>query len=215
MLRNISEYNRWSEWWHLDLHKASQEILSECWWNGCSLICVLAARKLPCNCYRWNKLSIWGCSPTRNKLKLWNQPLLTKPREAQRAFLKWPTPENHLLWGSTLSSKALRWHWREATKILPQTLRKSSNGQALAPCSISKLETPKRNSIRSSQEMDYVLPLKTAQSLDAKLHHQASPRSSYKNTDGTTSPEQALEVPRGWGWDLRTETLVALNSAAD
>ena len=45
--------------------------------------------------------------------------------------------------------------------------------------------------------MDCVLPLKTAQSLDAKLHHQASTRSSCKNTDGTTSPEQALEAPQG------------------
>ena len=75
--------------------------------NGYSPICVQAAGKLPCRCYYWNQMSSWGCSPTRNELKLWNPPLLTIPRKAQKVFLEWPTPENTPPWGSTLSSKAL------------------------------------------------------------------------------------------------------------
>ena len=97
MLRNISEYNRWSEWWHLDLHKASEEILSECLMEWLLSDLRPSCGKLPCSCYYWNKMSIWGYSPTRNKLKLWNQPLLPKPKKAQRAFLEWTTPENHPL----------------------------------------------------------------------------------------------------------------------
>ena len=76
------------------MHQASVGILLEYRWNGGSLICVQAAGKLPCSCYCWNQMSSWGCSPTRNELKLWNPPLLTIPRKAQRAFLEWPTPEN-------------------------------------------------------------------------------------------------------------------------
>ena len=45
--------------------------------------------------------------------------------------------------------------------------------------------------------MDYVLPLKTAQSMDALLLHKSQTPILLQNTDGTTSPEQALEVPRG------------------
>ena len=45
--------------------------------------------------------------------------------------------------------------------------------------------------------MDYVLPLNTAQSMDALLLHECQKQIHLQNTDGTTSPEQALEVPRG------------------
>ena len=79
------------------MHQTSVYLLSEYQRNGFSLICVQAAGKLSCSCYYWNKMGIWGCSPPRNELKLWNLPLLTKPRKARKAFLKWSTLENHPL----------------------------------------------------------------------------------------------------------------------
>ena len=45
--------------------------------------------------------------------------------------------------------------------------------------------------------MDCVLPLKIAQSLNALLLHKSQTPILLQNTNGTTSPEQALEVP--WG----------------
>ena len=97
ILRNIMKYNRWSEWWHLDLLKVSEEILSECPRNGCTLNCVPATGKLSCSCYCWNDRMIWGWSPRRNELKIWNPPLLTKHSKTHKSYLKWLTPENHPL----------------------------------------------------------------------------------------------------------------------
>ena len=91
------KYNRWSEWWHLNLLKASEEILSEYTGNGCSLNCVPAAGKLSCHCYCWNELKTRGFSPCRNKLKIRNPPLLTNHNKTQKPYLKWLTPENHPL----------------------------------------------------------------------------------------------------------------------
>ena len=54
-----------------------------------------------------NQMRIWGCSPPQKMLKLWNQTLLKKPRKTQKAFLKWPTPENHPLGVLRSSSKTL------------------------------------------------------------------------------------------------------------
>ena len=45
--------------------------------------------------------------------------------------------------------------------------------------------------------MDCVLPLKTAQSLNAQLHKKTQTSILPQNTEETTLPEQALEVPRG------------------
>ena len=190
-------YNRWSEWWHLDLLKASEEILLEYPRNGCSLNCIPAVGKLPCSCYCWTKLMTWGWSPCRNELKIWNPPLLINHSKTQKPYLKWLTPKNHPPWGITLSSKALRRGWIETTKMQPQTPPKSSNRQGLVPCSISKLKTPARNSIRSSPRMDCVLPLKTTQSLDAQLRKKTQTSILPQNSKETTFPKQALEVPRG------------------
>ena len=45
--------------------------------------------------------------------------------------------------------------------------------------------------------MDYVLPLKTVQSLNAQLRKKTQTSILPKNDDETNFPEQALEVPRG------------------
>ena len=108
------KYNRWSEWWHLNLLKASEEILSEYTGNGCSLNCVPAARKLSCSCYHWIELMTRGCSPCQNELKIWNPPLLTNPDKTQKPYQKWLTSEKpplgELCWPPRLCAEA-KWGW--------------------------------------------------------------------------------------------------------
>ena len=82
-------------------------------------------------------------------------------------------------------------------------------------CTSSWPETTTMVAIRSSHWTVCALPTQTAPPLlNAALQPVSNPI-LLRNNNGTASPEQALEVPRGWGWGLRSETLGALNSAAD
>ena len=125
------KYNRWSEWSHLDLLKASEEILSEYPRNGCSLNCVLAARKLSCSYYCWNELMTWGWSPRRNKLKIWNPPMLTNLGKTQKPYQKWMTPEKHplgeLCWPPRLCAED-EWKLLNSWNLNSNILQKSQTG---------------------------------------------------------------------------------------
>ena len=137
-----------------------------------------------------------------------------QPQQNPEIISEMADPQKSPPWGITLSSKALRRGWIGTTEMQPQTPPKSSQRQRLILCSISRLKTPARNSIRSSSRMDCVLPLRTAQSMNAPLH-KSQTSILLQNTNGKTSLEQALKFPWVWGWDIRTETLNALNSVAD
>ena len=64
--------------------------------------------------------------------------------------------------------------------------------------------------------MDCVLPLSDCTvSMNARLRNKTKHQNLPQNAEEITLPEQALEVPRGYGRELRPETLNALNSAVD
>ena len=70
--------------------------------RGCCYYAVVAPRK---------QMMIWGCSP-RNKLKLWIQALLKKPRKTQKAFLEWPHIDLHpSCWETVVLLLPLKIEW--------------------------------------------------------------------------------------------------------
>ena len=59
--------------------------------NSKGMVSLRTAWKLLENCRAataGNQMMIWGCSPPRKMLKLWNQTLLKKPRKTEKAFLE-------------------------------------------------------------------------------------------------------------------------------
>ena len=76
---------------------------------------------------------IWGYSPPQKKLKLWIRALLKKPRETQKAFLEWPTPEKHPLGVLRSSSMPCVVTEENPSKLYLKPCQKSSNETRARP----------------------------------------------------------------------------------
>ena len=99
-----------------------------------------------------------GLLPTSENAETLESTSTHQTQKSPESFSQIADPRKTPPWGSTLSLKALRCPWREYSKIQPQTPPKISNGQGLAPCSISEPE--------SSEQDQTKLPTKwTASSL--------------------------------------------------
>ena len=167
---------------------------------------------MPGCCYCWNEPTLWRCSPPQKIVKLWEWPLHPIPRKAQKAFRKWLTSENDSLEAlrySPMRNTGPEWSAANNGLWLYQNagIGKGwplSNSPGLNPLINPQSET--------TSFQDCVLPLTDCAVSSSECSQlwllQLSPTKQRWNS----SPEQALEVPRCWGWDLRTETPGVLNN---
>jgi len=92
-----------------------------------------AAGKLSCCYYCWKSNEDLGLFPSsENAETLESAPTQKNPER----FSEMADPGKSPPWGITQSLKALRCHWVEPSKILPETLPNPSNMQEMIPCSI-------------------------------------------------------------------------------
>jgi len=147
-------------------------------------------------CYSWKKMSNWGCSPTRKNLILWNRPLLTIPRKAQRAFLKWSTPENASLEDLRYPPKGhADAEWNPPKYGLP-LCQKPPIGKGWPLAQSSGLNPPKWLQSGALPRWTTSPSLKTAQSVNALLLHECNHRSSCKVLMEIPHPSKHLKSPR-------------------
>ena len=140
-LRNVMKYKRWSEWWHLILLKASEEILSEYTGIGYSMNCVPATGN--CRVAATAEMN-WrlGVDPLAGmswkSANLLYSPIRTKPRNHIKNGQPSKTTWKYLL-------KELRWLQGSAQRLNENSWNTASNStksfywQRLILCSRSRL----------------------------------------------------------------------------